>query len=260
MKYRIYPYMKGSKSAKAVSDAIGSTCKVLRSEGSTWRSKPVDVVINWGSKNLDRLSRYPNVKNRFVEQVSNKLSFFESLQESPYLVNFWRDTDSIPQEILDTRTIVARTILSGHSGQGIVLHPPGTPREALVAAPLYTLYEKKTHEYRIHIGLHLEDGEAGIFLLQKKVRTLSNLNPNWQIRSHQNGFIYSKAISQEVPIEVARAAFDVFNRTTLDFGALDIIYHEPTNKAYCLEINTAPGLEGSSTQAYADFFTGNFTE
>jgi D-alanine-D-alanine ligase-like ATP-grasp enzyme len=40
--------------------------------------------------------------------------------------------------------------------------------------------------------------------------------------------------------------------SALDFGAIDVIYHRPTNKAYILEGNTAPGLSGTAIEAYAE--------
>lgn len=42
----------------------------------------------------------------------------------------------------------------------------------------------------------------------------------------------------------------------LDFGAVDIIWNNHYQKAYVLEINTAPGLEGSSVDNYRKAFEG----
>ena len=37
----------------------------------------------------------------------------------------------------------------------------------------------------------------------------------------------------------------------LDFGAVDVIYNVHHKKAYVLEVNTAPGLEGTTLEVYA---------
>ena len=37
----------------------------------------------------------------------------------------------------------------------------------------------------------------------------------------------------------------------LDFGAVDVIYNGHSNRAYVLEINTAPGLTGTTLDNYA---------
>src|SRR3546814_11566955 len=52
--------------------------------------------------------------------------------------------------MFDGYTIVARTVLNGHSGAGIVLCE--TPEQlAAVDAPLYVVYEPKKQEYRVHV-------------------------------------------------------------------------------------------------------------
>jgi glutathione synthase/RimK-type ligase-like ATP-grasp enzyme len=38
----------------------------------------------------------------------------------------------------------------------------------------------------------------------------------------------------------------------LDFGAVDIIWNEREDKCYVLEVNTAPGLQGSTLENYAN--------
>jgi len=45
----------------------------------------------------------------------------------------------------------------------------------------------------------------------------------------------------------------------LDFGAVDIIYNEHENQYYVLEVNTAPGLEGTTVEKYAEAFAKEFS-
>ena len=52
------------------------------------------------------------------------------------------------------------------------------------------------------------------------------------------------------PVVVEQGSL-AFAASELDFGAVDIIFNERENKAYVLEINSAPGLEGSTIQDYA---------
>ena len=46
----IFPYKKGSESAKALGEAIGA--RRIKSEGSRFKGSPEKVVINWGSSEL----------------------------------------------------------------------------------------------------------------------------------------------------------------------------------------------------------------
>ena len=45
----------------------------------------------------------------------------------------------------------------------------------------------------------------------------------------------------------------------LQFGAVDIIWNEKENKCYVLEINTAPGLVGTTLTKYTEAFTKEIT-
>ena len=46
MSMKILPYKAGSESAKKLADALGIA--KLKQEGSRWRGKAGDVLINWG--------------------------------------------------------------------------------------------------------------------------------------------------------------------------------------------------------------------
>jgi hypothetical protein len=41
----------------------------------------------------------------------------------------------------------------------------------------------------------------------------------------------------------------------LDFGAVDLIWNENQNVVYVLEVNTAPGMEGTTLENYCDAFS-----
>ena len=57
--------------------------------------------------------------------------------------------------------------------------------------------------------------------------------------------ITSNSIRDTLAINAIRALH-------LDFGAVDIIYNERENQFYVLEVNTAPGLEGTTLQKYTE--------
>src|SRR5690606_38917740 len=76
---------------------------------------------------------------------SNKLKSFELFKEKGVSIPpFWTKKEDIEYE----GSIVARTILNGHSGVGIHICDD---LDALVAAPLYVGYIPKKHEYRYHV-------------------------------------------------------------------------------------------------------------
>lgn len=273
MRYRILPYRSGSKSARALAEALGG--KVLKLVGSTFKPKPDDIVINWGNTQPTQQVA-PNLLaygsglpwsgylNRpwYVQQVSNKLRFFNMMKEAnnEIIPQFWTDKDSIP---VDMYPIVCRTVLAGYGGAGIII--ANSPSE-LVDASLYVKYLKKKDEYRVHIGKKQTyvgaDFTVGpeydyeIIAVQRKARRTDCENPNWQVRNHANGFVYKRNDVSPPPC-VLDVASKAFVSSGLDFGAVDVLWNEQQEKAYVLEINTAPGLEGQTVMDYVKFFKGD---
>lgn len=247
-RYRVIPYRQGSRSAKALATELGG--RVLKLVGSTFKPKPDDVIINWGNTTVGAhpiggyYSYNPEIA---VRHASNKLLFFNQMKDTGVIPKFWTKKEDIPD---DEYPIVCRTILSGHSGAGIVI---ASDADGLVDASLYVKYVKKKEEYRIHVGRSKE--EYITISVQKKARRLSvpNTDVNWQVRNLSGGFIYKRE-GFTVPSSVEKAAHDCLRASGLDFGAVDVIYNQHEEKAYVLEINTAPGLEGQTVIDYANFF------
>lgn len=256
-RFRIIPYKAGSRSARALAGGLDGL--QLRLEGSRFRPRLYDVIINWGNSRPPALPIGPMNQRQYrylndhtdIETASNKLSFFEDLTEKgcgDILPEWWTDRAAIPDNAFP---VVCRTVLNGHSGRGIVI--ANNPDE-LVPAPLYTKYIKKQSEFRIHFGDLGNENHVLIAVQQKRrSRDVPDDAVNWQVRNHQNGFIYARD-NIIVPGGVTTAARRAFVATGLDFGAVDVIYNEREQRAYVLEINTAPGLEGQTLTDYVNFF------
>jgi glutathione synthase/RimK-type ligase-like ATP-grasp enzyme len=146
--------------------------------------------------------------------------------------------------------VVCRTILNGSGGRGIVI---AETEDQLVQAPLYTKYVKKKDEYRIHIARDLRRDITEVIDVQKKARRLDSGPVNWRIRNLENGFIYKR---QDVnpPQHVLDNSIRALQVSGLDFGAVDIIVNANEDRSYVLEINSAPGLEGTTLESYTNYF------
>lgn len=264
----IYSYNPHSASAKALAEGLG--IKRIKHQGSKYVGKDTDTIINWGSSILPVTMVPCTILNNqgAIEKVTNKLSFFEMVDKEltvPYVagvhaeaqVRLWLDGG---------KTVVARQKLTGHSGDGIVVFDKlyvdnGNP---VPPAPLYTLYTPKKHEYRVHCYRHKVDMDlldsaymSSAFDVQRKARKLDvpDEEVDWKVRNLAGGFIYQRE-NLTVPDVVTDVALKVFEQTGLDFGAVDIIYQDKGNKAYALEINTAPGLTGTTLENYVEMFKG----
>lgn len=244
MRIRIYPYKQGSKSAKAIAEGLGG--KVLKLVGSNWKQREQDRVINWGaSRIIDAPEQWGC--GVWINQVSaigkasNKLTAFQCLKNADVSIPKFATS---AEDLSWDGNVVVRHKLTGHSGEGIEIYDHG---QELPEAPLYVEYIPKKHEYRVHII------KEKIIAVQRKARDKSNPNPNWQVRNHDNGFVFVRqnVNPPEDVLEVSRRAIAALG---LDFGAVDVIWNNKQQKAYVLEVNTAPGLEGQTIEDYVNGF------
>jgi len=245
MTFKVFAYKMGSRSAKALADALGA--KTLKHVGSKYKQRPEDLIINWGSGACPY--KGANVANQpdIVVVASNKLTAFQRMKEANVSIpDFYVNAADIPAEAYP---VMCRTILCGHSGRGIVV--ANNPDE-LVPAPLYTKYVKKQDEYRIHC-LRKRGEDTSIISVQKKAKRREADNVNYKIRNLENGFVYIRD-GIDPPAMVLEEAKKALEAVGLAFGAVDVIWNEKGRRAYVLEINTAPGLEGQTVQDYANAF------
>lgn len=250
----VYPYKAGSESAKALANKLGA--KRIKKENSKFKGGN-KVVINWGSTNLPEEVKKSMVINteEAVSEACNKLSFFNKVSkyEEINLPEFTTDKDKVSEWIQAGDTVLARTKLTGHSGEGIYVLNSEESLEnenLLEQTKLFVKYIPKKHEYRVHVV----NGEV-IDARRKAIKPGINKEiVNFQIRNHMNGFIYAKGGMENTPNQVFEQALLTISACGLDFGAVDIIYNEYREKAYVLEVNTACGLEGSTVDNYAAAF------
>lgn len=252
----LYPYKDGSASAKALAQALG--IKRVKREGSHFKPSG-KTVINWGCSKLpDNIVLNGSVKlinpEYLVAIVSDKLRFFKDVDEECHdlIVPWTTSPDNALNWLADGKRVVCRRILTGHSGEGIEIIK-GEHAE-LPIVPLYTLYTPKKHEYRIHCYRNKYGGVKVFDIQQKKRKTgVADDNVDWQVRNLNGGFIYARN-DIDVPSCVTDVALKVFEATGLDFGAVDIIYSQKHDRAYALEVNTAPGLSGTTLDNYVEMF------
>lgn len=228
----------------AIALAKALDIKRLRVENSRWRARENDVVINWGSSNCPvfpcLVLNHPDA----VHLCTNKLEFFKQLEHSDVrCVPFTTQQEVAVDWLTEGHSVVARTKLNASGGDGIVLIDD--PLQAFVKAPLYTRYVKKKDEYRVHYTK-----KNGTFLIQRKaMKKEFEGEVNHRIRNLAGGYIYSR--NDIVPPDDVLVQADRLRAAlSLDFGAIDLIYNEKKKEAYVLEVNTAPGLEGSTVDDY----------
>lgn len=244
----IYSHNPGSQGAKRLAQALGA--RRIKHTGSRFRGRGSPLVINWGASSLPAWAENVRLLNDpgAIQEASRKDLFFHRMTEADlsHLIPEYTNDRETAEDWLKQHDIVVRQVLTGHSGAGIqFVERRKDTRGALQQAPLYTKYIKKAREYRIHIF----NGE--IIDRQKKAKR-NGVDANFKIRTHENGFVFARH-NIDIPECVDTAALRAFNEATaLNFGAFDVIWNRYQDRAWVLEVNTAPGLEGQTVESYAN--------
>lgn len=245
----IYPYKMSSVSSKALADKL--KVKRIKREGSSFKGGEHKLVINWGCTKVP-----PEVekcmllnKTSAVALVSDKLKFFNSMKDKVNIPEFTTSQEEAQKWLEDGSAVLGRATLNGHSGQGIhiINSIDEWDKFSHDKFKMYVKYIPKKEEYRVHVV-----GDQVIDVRRKALKG-GVLTPNWKIRNLAGGFIFAKD-GFKAPEQVLEQSIKAVDLAGLDFGAVDVIWNEFRKEAYVLEINSAPGLEGSTIDNYAKGF------
>lgn len=234
----IAPYKMFSEGAKA----LASKLNILRVD-ATKRFKPNDLIVNWGNTDISQTKGSPRILNAKTLNAKNKLNTLRVLtSEGVSTLEFTRDSNEAKRWIDQGEFVYARTVLDGHSGAGIAIMNSITG--FTTTAPLYTKGVIGASEYRVHVF------NRKAIDIQKKKRRAEN-ESDGLIKNLDNGWVFCRE-NITAPKSVYDTAIKAVSTLGLDFGAVDIIWSTSHNKSIVLEVNTAPGLEGTTLDRYAE--------
>ena len=198
------------------------------------------TVINWGST-LPLTALTPVNGPEAVALAIDKLDTFRLLLANGVSIPKFTTQDGV--EDIDRDGIwLARTRLRASGGEGIVVLRKD---DEIVPAPLYVKYVPKLLEYRVHVFNQVGGSDTYV---QQKLRHngAEQTKDEALLRNHANGWVFAKPTAA-VPDDVLSEAIAAVEYLGLDFGAVDVIVGRDDGKAYVLEVNTAPGLQGDTT-------------
>lgn len=238
-----------------------------------YKSDEYDCVINWGltseylkSKGITLNAKSHTLINdpNAVSVAVNKLKALRAISKTgadyPYVGVIPFCTDMTGLE--DWTKVVCRHLLKGSCGRGIEIVDARS--QLIPNAPLYTKYIRNRIEFRVHVL----DNE--VMHIQRKIRLTEENLANFperskQIRNMDNGWVYSSNINTEEDMHIDYTtmltphAKHAVMKLLLDFGAVDLIVpinrrtKEPTDEPMVLEVNTAPGLKGTTLNRYYSY-------
>lgn len=225
MRLRLLSNKLGSSSLKklavALSEAVGY--KVWRSR----KPKPNRNNLLYGDCK-DKLYQYQWFESNSVPSVS--------YTTSKEVASSWLESGE---------TLLARNLLRSSEGKGITIYAPG---ETLHPAPVYTIYRKKKREFRVHVY------QDEVVAVLEKRRKKGAYNGESKIRNTANGYVFCRENVTE-PEGIRELALKASKVTDSHFKGVDIGYNEKLNQLFVIEVNSAPGMEGSTINDYVKVIT-----
>lgn len=246
------PYNIASGSIQQLKKAIGGL--KIRKQGSQYSFSPNHLLVVWGHGDTppwgSSILPSANILNHWskLPYAINKLRAFKKFREAAVPTPDWTSSFSKAEEWITAGDVVfCRTKLSSMEGRGIVV---AKKKSELVEAKLYTKLFPKDKEYRVHVF----KGEV-IDYVQKKLRNDAVDKPGRSryIRNTENGWIFARQ-GVEISSAIRETAIKAVQALELDFGAVDLAVSK-NNNIVVFEVNTAPGLEGTTISRYAEAIT-----
>ena len=155
--------------------------------------------------------------------------------------NYTLRSDGIAE--FDGSRVVARTLTNSSEGRGITIFNKG---DIPPLAPLYTEYIPKKKEFRVHVW-----NNEVIDVSEKRKKSGYAEERNTQVRNTANGYVFCRNGVVE-PDGMRQLALDAVAALGRTYGAVDIIWNEKRNMCYVLEVNSRPGMEGTTVEIYAN--------
>lgn len=242
---RILPSHPGAVTAKALS-SITKIPRMLPPTKTNFRGTPKDIIFNWGNS-TDFLSGALIVNPpSFVAKAVSKLKSFTAFKAADIPFPLLTTSEGVMLEWIAESGIIARWSDNGRGGAGafyIDTEQDFRDRVYEMGNPVFaTKYIPKFDEYRIHVW-----NNDVLDIQQKKLKIGGTAH---KIRSHENGYIFARQDIAPDP-RVLRTALAAVACLRLDFGAVDVGWTRKTETATVYEVNTAPGLEGTTLDKYA---------
>lgn len=195
-----------------------------------------------GRQLLQRYAR--NVLFSVTQQTKDKIEQFRNFAAAGVSCPRFATSEQ-DARALGCKTLFARTLVNSTGGKGIVEFDAAS--EQYPRAPLYTEYIPKKAEYRVHV-FH---GEVIDVQQKKKKRDFNTDDRDTRVRNLANGYVYTRD-GIVPPAGIGELAINAVNAVGYQYGAVDIIYNEKRNQCFVLEVNSRPGLMGTTLDKYAD--------
>ena len=260
----VYIYKRrGSTLVNQLAHNLGIRC-VTDTKGP--RNVRTSRMICWGNSSIPNwaVGDHPQWilgNPRSVATMAHKIRCFQQLSHAGLPTLLFTSDKQVAQTWMNEGYMVyARTILTGHSGEGLYLCQPSLG-DTLPDAPLYTRdYRTPFKEYRIHIVMgdvidrtmkrRMSDGS----MAEHGFRNIDG-RERLQVRTYENGWVFARddMLWDE---SLGRTAAQAVAACGSNIGAVDMIAKWENDRLRdhaIIEINSAPALRSETTlRAYTN--------
>lgn len=163
-------------------------------------------------------------------------------------LEFTVDSVVAQQWLAEGKTVFGRKYLNASCGKGIVVME--TP-EQFASCPVYTQYKKKKREFRVHVFKN-----QVVAVVEKKRRREFNGERDTKIRNLANGYVFIQGVVDE-PETLRELALSAAAVSPSDFRGVDIGYNAKRDELFVIEVNSAPGIQGTNVSKYLNAIITN---
>lgn len=240
---------RSSDGGRALITGLGG--KKIKNVGSKYRHRVGNVVINWGCTSTPLAVPMLNPP-RAVQTAVSKTATFEVLKDHKIPTCEFTTDHAIACDWNKTSRVLGRDLDRGSKGRGITVYDKNS--ENLGKHQFYVKYFRKEREFRFHILA------GNVIFTQEKMKKQDfndNKNNNKYVRSHDRGWVlaFNHLKDKPAPVEGIKEVVNAIAALGLDFGAVDVGWN--AKQGYCVfEVNTAPGIENTTLDAYINAFKG----
>jgi hypothetical protein len=199
-----------------------------------WRTTKVRAhkkQLRYGDS-VDKLTQY----KWFQQHGLSALEFTTKLYEA----NDW---------LKQGHVVFGRKLLNASCGDGIIVleKPLEGNADGGDACPVYTKYKKKKREFRVHVFK-----DKVVAVVEKKRKSGWNGQQDTKIRNLVNGYVFCQGIEilPTLSERIEALAISASKVSGSDFKGVDLGYNEKQDDLFVIEVNSAPGIEGSNVDKY----------
>ncbi len=194
-----------------------------------------------------------NRKQLRYGDIVDKLTQYKYFKEKGLSSLEYTTSALIATEWCDADVVFGRKFLNSSCGKGIVVYEKGAEINA-GDCPVYTKYKPKKREFRVHIFK-----DKVVTIVEKKRKTGWNGDKkDAKIRNLEHGYIFAQQIdlSDGLRTRIEALSLAAGQVCKSDFKGVDVGYNEKKDDVFVIEVNSAPGIEGSNVGKYVQAIVG----